>query len=57
MIKLQQKRDRKEREIDICYEREKLNKELIIREKNDLQKKLDNYKKWKLDNNIEGIKY
>ena len=57
MLKLMKKRDRKEQEIDIAFEHEKINKEGLIRMISTRENIIKRYQEWKKENNIEGIKY
>lgn len=56
-LKLIKMRDRKEQEIDIAYEHERINREAVIRYNKRASKLLDRYKVWLKDNQITGIKY
>ena len=56
-IRLLRRRDDKERAIDIAYEQERINKDMLIRFKKETEKLLSSYKEWKESNSVEGIKY
>ena len=56
-IRLLRRRDDKERAIDIAYEQERINKDMLIRFKKETEKLLKSYQEWKESNSVEGIKY
>lgn len=56
-IALQNKRDKKEREIDTVVEAEKVNEDQAIRIQSEKSSMIREYQIWKKEHDIEGIKY
>ena len=56
-VRLLRRRDDKERAIDIAYEQERINKDMLIRFNKETEKLLKSYQEWKESNSVEGIRY
>ena len=57
MLRLLEKRDKKEAAIDALKEIENINRRGVIRLESQVESKLKDYRKWKEENGIEGLKY
>jgi hypothetical protein len=57
MLRLLEKRDKKEAAIDALKEMENINRRGVIRLESQVESKLKDYRKWKEENGIEGLKY